>query len=124
VRNDRHVLINVTEPTDEIRKPLYMRYLFKWEWQTSQFVQRGENWVWQSSGFGVALPYQTVPVTAQEEILCEEQLSALMSEAKVALPAPRQTFYLSTLTQSTVPAQQPAIPQHATASGQVVTPQK
>jgi hypothetical protein len=115
VRNDRHVFIGVTAPSNEIPKPLYHRFNFKWEWQKAQFVQRGENWVWQSSGFGVVLPYQTSPITAQEEVFYEEQLRALTGEAKMALPAPKQTFYLPTFTTS-VPAPRPALAEHATAT--------
>ncbi len=84
-------------------------------------MQRGDNWVWQSSGYGVILPYQQVPVTAQEEVLYEEQLSALMGETKIALAAPKQTFYLPTIAQSAIPSQQPALAQHATATTQPKT---
>ncbi len=99
--HDAHTFIECIPPNQELSRPVFTKFNFKWEWQQQKFVRRGANWVWQSSGYGVVLPYSEAPITADEEAIFIEQLSALLLESeqqehKAALPQPRPHLLLPT----------------------------
>lgn len=99
-----HVFVECTPPNDELLKPIYTKYNFAWEWQKAKWTRRGENWIWQSSGHGVAFPYSETPITAEEETQYAQQLEQIMleveHESKPELPQPKTRLLLPVFARS------------------------
>lgn len=121
-KENMHTFIECIPPNQELLKPVYTRYNFHWEWKKAKWVQRGANWIWQSSGHGIVFPYSESAITMEEETLYELQLTALMTEAeqdaKIALPQPKQTLLIPTFSRNgrTNSTEQLAIGEKATST--------
>jgi len=77
-----HSFVECTPPNRELLKPIYTRYNFEWEWKKAKWIQRGDSWLWQSSGHGIVFPYSETPITAEEEAQYAQQLEQLVIEAE------------------------------------------
>lgn len=103
-QDQHHIFIECTPPNNELLKPIYTKYNFKWEWQKAKWTRRGENWIWQSSGHGIMFPYSETPITMEEETQYAQQLEQIMIEAeqqnKPELPQPKPRLLLPVFSRS------------------------
>jgi hypothetical protein len=112
--------IGVRPPNRELLRPVYTRYDFIWEWQEAKWTARGTDWVWQSSGQGIALPYAESELSPEEEKQYNQQLTELLAEIEqqegtIALPQPKMQLLLPVFHRKNVA---PQIEEKATSSTQ------